>query len=110
MAQATFPQQLPSGRSSRVVSAASLIGVGRILDLVLGRLPLALSVTTTTDPNQIAAPQAIAPTSSLAAWLNYRAGERGDAPAAQAIAPTSSFAAWLNYRAGERGDAPAPQA
>jgi hypothetical protein len=110
MAQATFPQRLPGPRSSRIVSAVSLIGVGLIVGLGLGRFSLAPNVTSTTDLNTVAAPQAISPASSLAAWLNYRAGEREDVVAPQAIAPTSSLVAWLNYRAGERGDVVAPQA
>jgi len=38
------------------------------------------------------------------AWLDYRAGERGD----QTWTPQAAEQAWLDYRAGERGDLPRP--
>jgi hypothetical protein len=81
------------------------IGVGTAMAIGLAALVVVGGQTGHAGSNPAAgsAAHGFSSDESLAAWLTYRAGERGDPQP-----PDPTLAAWLDYRAGERGDPQPP--
>jgi hypothetical protein len=81
-----------------VALMCATFAIGLLLGLVVPRLNV---------PDGGSSAASVSQTStyfSSQAWLDYRAGERGD----QVWSPQAVEQAWLDYRAGERGDLPRP--
>jgi hypothetical protein len=107
---------------STVARPARIGTIGATLLVIAGLSAFAGRSPAPTQP--IAVDPAAGDAAARAAWLDYRAGERGDRPLTNACdggtarhprrraeqCPDSLDAtrAWLDYRAGERGDRPSP--